>query len=229
MSQVGREGHRGRMRDAYLRGNMDNAPEHNLLELFLSIIIPRKDVKQLSYDLINRFGSLEGVLKASPYELMTVNGVGERTAIALSLVNSFNTKINVGKNKNIPRFKSIEECFEFCKNLLDNEKKETVYVVTLNNMFTVINCYKVGEGDVNSSNVDIKSIITYSIKDNASSVLITHNHPGGTAHPSGEDANFTVRLKDMLETINVRLFDHIIVGENDVISLKRSHEYLLNF
>lgn len=228
MSEIGREGHRERMRDAYLRGNMDNAPDHNLLELFLSIIIPRKDVKQLSYDLINHFGSLEAVFAASPYELMTVKGIGESTAVALSLVDRFVTKININKNNSITRFKSVEDSINYCINLLKNEKSEKVYVITMTGILSVINCYKVGEGNVLSANVDIKSIITQSIKDNAAYVLITHNHPGGSPHPSGEDANFTVRLKETLDTINVRLFDHIIVSGNEAISLKHSSDYLLN-
>lgn len=217
------------MREAYLRGNAENAPEHNLLELFLSIIIPRKDVKQLSYDLINAFGSLEGVLNASPNELMTVKGVGESTAIALSLSGVFCSKISMDKNKRITQFKSLDDCFAYCRNLFVNQKNECVYIVTLNGNISVINFYKVSEGSVNSSNVNIKDIITYAIKDNASSVLVTHNHPGGSAHPSGEDASFTIRLKDILETINVRLFDHIIVSDSDIVSLKRSKDYLLRF
>lgn len=228
LAEIGREGHRERMRQAYLCGDMENAPAHNLLELFLSIIIPRKDVKQLSYDLINKFGSLEAVFSASPYELMTVKGIGESTAIALSLVDKFYTKINVDKNNSIHRFKSMDECYDFCRNLLKNEKNEKVYIITLTSLLSVINCYKVGEGSVLSSNVDMKSILTYTIKDNAAYVLITHNHPNGSPHPSGEDASFTVKLKDMLETINVKLFDHIIVSGEDAISLKHSSDYRLN-
>lgn len=228
MAEIGREGHRERMRQAYLCGDMENAPAHNLLELFLSIIIPRKDVKQLSYDLINKFGSLEAVFSASPYELMTVKGIGESSAIALSLVDKFYTKINVDKNNSIHRFKSMDECYDFCRNLLKNEKNEKVYIITLTSLLSVISCYKVGEGSVLSSNVDMKSILTYTIKDNAAYVLITHNHPNGSPHPSGEDASFTVKLKDMLETINVKLFDHIIVSGDDAISLKHSSDYRLN-
>lgn len=71
---LSRNGHRQRMRRTYLLGGMENAPDHNLLELFLSIIIPQKDVKQLAYDLINRFGSLEGVLNADANQLMNVSG-----------------------------------------------------------------------------------------------------------------------------------------------------------
>lgn len=217
------------MRKAYLNGDMKNAPEHNLLELFLSLVIVRKDVKQLSYDLINTFGSLEGVLNAKPYELMTVNGVGESTAVALSLANQFAKKVTVQRNKDITKFKSVDDCFDYCKNLFCNERNEKVYIVTLTASNTIINCYMVGEGSVNSSAVDMKAIITYVVKDNASSMLITHNHPGGSAHPSGEDASFTVRLKDTLESMSVNLFDHIIVAEDDAISLKHSQEYLLRF
>ena len=74
------------MREVYLAGGMQNAPDHNLLELFLSIIIPQKDVKELAYALINRFGSLEGVLNADANQLMTVNGIGQSAAVGIKMV-----------------------------------------------------------------------------------------------------------------------------------------------
>lgn len=227
MPDLGRDGHRERMRKSYLSGGMENAPEHNLLELFLSIIIPRKDVKPLAYDLINRFGSLENVLKASPHELMTVKGIGESTAIEISLINKMVSTVNYNKNKNIKKFTKLEDTFEFCQNLFTNEKREKVYIATLKSNLTVIDTYKVGQGSAISSSVDMKGILTYAMKDNAVYVLVTHNHPDGSAHPSGEDASFTIRLKEMLETIDVLLLDHVIVGADEVISLKHSSDYKL--
>ena len=72
MDKLERRGHRQRMRDAYLRGGADSMADHNMLELFLSLVIPQKDVKPLAYDLINTFGSLERVVSASPQRLMEV-------------------------------------------------------------------------------------------------------------------------------------------------------------
>ncbi|MCM1114450.1 MAG: helix-hairpin-helix domain-containing protein, partial [Clostridium sp.] len=85
MPELGRNGHRQRMRNQFLLDRMENAPDHNLLELYLTIAIPQKDVKPLAYALINSFGSLEAVFSASPEELMAIAGVGEVTAVAISL------------------------------------------------------------------------------------------------------------------------------------------------
>ncbi len=74
--EISRDGHRARMRAAYLQGGGDAMPDHQLLELLLSISIPRKDVKPIAYALINRFGSLEQVFAAGAADLQQVPGVG---------------------------------------------------------------------------------------------------------------------------------------------------------
>lgn len=225
MAQIGRDGHRERMRQSYLNGDMKNAPEHNLLELFLSLVIPRKDVKQLSYDLINEFGSLEGVLMATPIELMSVKGVGESTAVALSLANQFVKKISVDRNAKVTKFKSLDDVFSYCRNLFVNEKTEKIYIITLTANCTIINHYLVGEGTVKSSSIDMPKLFSCISKDKPFSILLTHNHPGGNAHPSVNDLTYTVKLKQLLADMNVGLYDHIIIADDDQVSLKTSKEY----
>lgn len=90
--EISRDGHRARMRAAYLQGGGDAMPDHQLLELLLSISIPRKDVKPIAYALINRFGSLEQVFAAGAADLQQVPGVGEQTAVQILLVRDLNRR-----------------------------------------------------------------------------------------------------------------------------------------
>ena len=108
MPELEREGHRSRMRNTYINGGMENAPDHNVLELFLSVIIPRKDVKELSYSLINTFGSLEGVLNADVRDLMQVKGIGESTAVAISLIKDLYKRASLNRNCRIKSFNKID-------------------------------------------------------------------------------------------------------------------------
>ena len=108
MPELEREGHRSRMRNTYINGGMENAPDHNVLELFLSVIIPRKDVKELSYSLINTFGSLEGVLNAIDYiikiikcyEICIFNNISSKQVPAVfkaifNFIKGFNSAVTV--------------------------------------------------------------------------------------------------------------------------------------
>ncbi|MCH5321260.1 MAG: RadC family protein [Eubacterium sp.] len=214
MADLGREGHRQRLRDSYLSGGMENAPDHNLLELFLSIVIPRRDVKPLTYDLINKFGSLEGVINASPQDLMTVNGVGESTAVAITLVKKLNDKVVKNRNLNTTKIIGLVGASEYCINELSNEVVEVLIQFTLRNDGSIINKYVISKGCVNGTNTDSRMIINNALRDNAAYVLLAHNHPNGSTSPSGEDVDFTFRMFRMLRDMKISLIDHLIVAGN---------------
>ena len=225
MPELEREGHRSRMRNTYINGGMENAPDHNVLELFLSVIIPRKDVKELSYSLINTFGSLEGVLNADVRDLMQVKGIGESTAVAISLIKDLYKRASLNRNCRIKSFNKIEDCFEFCRNLFAANVVENAYLITLDNLNNIINCYGVGVGSASRTEVDDKKLVATAIRDNAVSVVITHNHPDTTATPSAQDLNYSIKLSQMLEFVGIKLLDHIIVGSDGCFSLRHSKTY----
>lgn len=210
--KLGREGHRARLRQQYLLGGMDNAPDHNLLEIFLSIMIPRRDVKDLSYELINTFGSLEGVINASPQELMTVKGIGESTAVALSSVKKINDRIIKNRNSDVKRIITLDDAKRYCINELSTQTVEKVVQINLKNNGAIINTYLISEGSVNCTNVDTGKIIKNAAFDNAAYVLIAHNHPSGETSASGSDIDFTLHLRSMLKSLNAQLIDHLIVA-----------------
>lgn len=212
LDEISRSGHRKRMRAAYMSGGMKNAPDHNLLELYLSLLIPRKDVKQLAYDLINHFGSLEGVFSADAESLMNVNRVGESTAVAISLSYAINSRICANRNKGVKRLADEKQLIEFCENLLKNEVREKLIEITLSNNLDIINTYSVGSGSSNEMYADTQSIVYNAVKDKASYVALAHNHPGGSEKPSQADIDFTVEVKFVLTKINIRLLEHVIVG-----------------
>ncbi len=215
----GREGHRKRLRDSYFSGSMDNAPDHNLLEIFLSVVIPRRDVKPLAYDLINKFGSLEGVINASPQDLMTVKGIGESAAVAISSVKKLNNRISQNKNKRVKRIINFKDAREYCINELSNETVEILIEITVRNDGSIINKYVISKGCVNGTNIDCRAIINNALRDNAAYILIAHNHPNGSAYASGEDIDFTFRLQGMLNDMKVTLIDHLIIADDSCESI----------
>lgn len=228
MPELEREGHRARMRNTYINGGMDNVPDHNLLELFLSIIIPRKDVKELSYSLINTFGSLDGVLNADVKDLMKVKGIGESTAVGISLIKDLYKRAVLNRSSRIKSINTPNECFAFCQNLFETEVVEKAYIVTLDNSNRIINCHSVGAGTANQTEVDDKKLVATVIRDNAVGVIITHNHPGLSSVPSAFDMNYSIRLSQMLEFVGIRLIDHVIVGSDGCTSLKHNKNFNLN-
>ena len=213
MNNISHNGHRERIRAQYIANGIDNMPDHNVLELLLSISIPRKDVKPIAYDLINRFGSLEKVFSAHPNELMQVSGVGEQTAVLISLVRDINRKINLNKNKSVTSLCSTSEACQYFERMLSDMDKECVAVTTVDNSNRVIRTHFVENGSVNFSKINKREIIELILRDNASGVFVAHNHPCSSPTPSAAaelavpeqtEILFTLRYQQRRMTQNLR-------------------------
>lgn len=222
MDKLGREGHRGRMRASFIKNEMENFPDHNLLELFISGVIKRKDVKQISYDLLNEFGSLENVFNASVDDLMKINGVGEVLAVELSLVSTLNKRIERNKNDNIKSISTIEQAVEYCKNSLSGETVEKVLMITLDDKGRLLGSHIISKGTVNESYISKRDAVKLALKDNATNVIISHNHPNSNSSPSAADIDMTISFKKLFRDVGIHLLDHIIVGEKDISLVLKS-------
>lgn len=223
--EISRDGHRARMRAAYLQGGGDAMPDHQLLELLLSISIPRKDVKPIAYALINRFGSPEQVFAAGAADLQQVPGVGEQTAVQILLVRDLNRRIHQNQNKPVKHLTDAAQSCAYFSNLLRDKTAEQVYLVTLDGSAKILQTHAVGSGSVNLAAVDQRTLMEHILRDNASAVMLAHNHPGGKVQPSAQDLEFTIRLLSILRSIHVQLLDHIIVSPTDTYSMRSDPEY----
>lgn len=229
MSNISREGHRERMRQTYINGGVHSMHDHNLLELLLSFVIKQNDVKQQAYDLMNHFGSLENIIQADPKALMQVKGVGERSAVLISLVWEMNDRININKNKERESINSTDEAKYYLTNELKGKTKETIMLITLDNSNDIIRKHSVAKGTVNFSSISERELLELILNDNASSVIIGHNHPSAPPEPSPRDINFTLNILDLLRRMNIEFHDHIIVGKNDTLSMKNVPRYSMYF
>lgn len=225
MADLGREGHRERVKNTYKAYGLEAMPDHNVLELLLFYAIPRRDVKPIAYNLINRFGTLENVFKADIDTLKTVDGVGENAALLISLFRDISARIYESRNQTLSVLDTSQKSKTYAENMLKFCENEKVIIICLDNNCSVINHHTIAEGTVNCSVVDRKKIIEHVIRDKASSIIIAHNHPHGPSNPSNEDVNFTVEILNLLRGIHVGLNDHIIVGGSDTLSLRTTAQY----
>ena len=223
--EISRDGHRARMRAAYLQGGGDAMPDHQLLELLLSISIPRKDVKPIAYALINRFGSLEQVFAAGAADLQQVPGVGEQTAVQILLVRDLNRRIQQNQNKPVKRLSDAAQACAYFANLLQDKTTEQVLLVTLDSSSKILQTHTVGSGSVNLASVDRRTLLEHILRDNASAVMLAHNHPGGKPQPSAQDLDFTIHLLSTLRSIHIQLLDHIIVSPTATYSMRSDPDY----
>ena len=216
------DGHRDRVRKRFLENDLNGFADHEALELLLHYAIPQRDVNPLAHELIGRFGSLSGVLSAPIELLLETPGVGERTAVLLRLAPLIAQKARLEDLERELAFNSRERVGSYLLELFSLERSEAVYQLCLDAKGKFLACKRLGEGSVSAVTVDIRRIVQNAILASASSVILAHNHPSGIALPSEDDKIVTDQVKAALASIGVRLDDHIIVADQDFVSLAQS-------
>ena len=213
------DGHRERLRQSFLEHGLSSMNDINALELLLFYAVPRRDTNELAHLLLQHFGSLDGVFSASAEELCEVEGIGTYAASLLTLVPEIMKKSRLSKSREIRQIRSSDDAGEYLLPYFMNERDEVVYLLCLDSKRAVICCAEMGRGVVNSVDTSVRRIVEKALKVKACSVIVAHNHPDGLALPSREDDLFTKCLYNALETVGIRLEDHIIVADEDYISI----------
>ena len=216
------DGHRDRMRKRFFENDLEGFASHEALELLLYYAIPRGDVNPLAHALMDRFGSLSGVFSAPAELLAQVEGVGERTAMLLRLVPQIAQKARLGDLERELALNTRERVGDYLLELFSRERNEAVYQICLDGKGKFLACRRLGEGSTSAVNLDVRKVVENAILHAASSVILAHNHPSGVALPSQEDHAATLRVKAALESVDVRLEDHIVVADHDFISFSQS-------
>lgn len=216
------KGHRERLKKKFIKCGADSLETHELLELLLYYGISRKDTNELAHTLINIFGSLPQVFDAPMSSLLKVDGVGESTAILIRLVSKLSrvyAEKNYEVNSKRPTKTQVEQII---LNKFIGRIKEHVVLVLFDAKRNMVFCDVVSQGSFGSTGFHIREIIELALKFNAMWAIIAHNHPSGIALPSREDVETTIELKNALRLIEVKLVDHIIVADNDYVSIADS-------
>ena len=205
-----------------MEGGLDSFSDVQVLELLLGFAIARKDVNPLAHALLDRFGSLSGVLDAPAGELMKVPGIGENTAVMLSVMPQLMRRYTIGKNKTGTILNTTTKAGSYLLPFFFGAKDEQVYLLCLDAKCKVLDCRKLFTGSVNTVGVSVRRIVEEALRRNATSVILAHNHTSGIALPSREDEETTNMVQAALEAVGIRLADHMVMVEDDFVSMADS-------
>lgn len=222
-------GHRERLKERFRQEGLDNFDELYVLELLLYYCIPRMDTNPIAHRLLDHFGSLPAVLDARIEELEKIEGIGKNAATFLSLITEVGRYYQTRRKEDAGIVLSnMEKCCNYLVSQFIGRQNETVYMLCLDAKSKMLCCRKVGEGSVNSANIPIRRVVEIALGVNATSVILAHNHPSGLALPSADDIQTTHRVAAALNAVDIVLVDHIIVANDDYISLSQSNRYQPN-
>lgn len=212
------EGHRKRLKKRFLEEDLDSFEDHQVLELLLFYAIPRKDTNELAHRLIHKYGSLSTVLESDPVELASTVGISENAAVLLSLIPSLSRYYLKDKWGNKETIDSSTKAGKYLVDLFAGRSSEMFYLVCLDTQNKIIHSALVHEGTINEVPIYPRIIVETAIRHKASSVVLAHNHPGGSIEISKADNEATNKIKTALNAISIQVMDHIIVAGNRYIS-----------
>ena len=214
------DGHRERLKQRFLREGLRGFEEHQILELLLFFGIPRRDTNETAHALLDRFGSLFGVLKAPYEDLAKVQGMSANMAVLLRLSGAL---IREYYDRGLPKdmiLDTPEKIGEFILPKFIGEHNERVLVVCMDNKCKVLSCSFVSEGSVNATEISVRRVLEQAITSHATAVVLAHNHPSGFALPSAEDQVSTRTIAQVLDVAGIQLVDHLVVAEDDFVSMR---------
>ena len=217
-------GHRGRVKTEFLTRGLEGWPDHRVLELLLFYALPQGDVNGLAHELIDRFGSLAGVLDASPDELKKVPGVGEHTAVLLRLIPALTGRYQKDRGSLGQRITCPEEAAAELHPYFASVRNEMVYILCLDGKGKLLGVRKVSEGSIHASDINIRRIVEEAMGLRAAGLYLAHNHVSNLAFPSPADWQTTDVIRAALGGVGLELIDHLIFVDGDAISLNQSEQ-----
>ena len=212
-----RVGHRERLRQKFLD---DKLTDYELLEMLLSFVIPRRDVRPLARGLIEQFGSVYQVITAPIDSLIAFKGVGRNTAI---FIKSIHKIMLAGYKSNLDKvtiFHNEKILTNYCLLLMAGKTKEEIHILYLDedNRLLADDLHSVGTVDWAAAYP--REILKRALELNAKSIVMLHNHPKPNTSFSVDDIELTERVRDFLSTVDIDVHDHYVVSGGIVYSAR---------
>ncbi|MDX8377243.1 MAG: DNA repair protein RadC [Mariprofundales bacterium] len=211
-------GHRSRLRQRFAKHGFTGFHDYEVLELWLTYAIARRDVKPLAKRLLAQFQTLAAVYDASPQALQSVQGIGEQTAIYLSMVRHMNERYLASSLPNKEVFNQPRIVRAHLRLLLQARTIECFGCIFADQQHRHISSEILFEGTVDKTQVYPRILFKRALELDAKAMILFHNHPGGTPQPSKQDKVITQRIQEASVIMEVRLLDHLIVADTQIIS-----------
>ncbi len=208
------EEHRKRLRQKFLKSGIKGFHDYEIVELLLTLGTPRKDCKPQAKEAIKRFKTLRGVLQAPPEELQKIHGIGPSNIFGIKLIREVPQEFLKEKVLDKSYCKSSKEVFDYLYFSMRDLSKEIFKVMFLNVQNQVIEVEDLFEGTLTASAIYPREIMEKAIKHNAAALIFAHNHPSGNSDPSDDDKRITRDLLFVGNMMQIRVLDHIIIGDN---------------
>lgn len=213
-------GHRQRLRERFMASGGDGLPDYELLELLLSVAVPRRDMKPLAKTLIAEFGGFAGVIAAAPAALRKVAGMGDVSVTALKVVQAAAVRLSREQAMEQPVIGSWDRLLDYCKAAMAREKTEQFRLLFLDTKNRLIADEVQQRGTVNHTPLYPREVVKRALEVGASAIILVHNHPSGDPTPSRADIDMTKEVQEAAAKLGIAVHDHLVIGRDGHTSFK---------
>lgn len=207
------QGHRNRLKEKFLQFGPDIFSDHELIEMLLFFSVPRVNTNDIAHRLLDKFESLDSVFQANIDQLTQVEGVGNSSALLITLVGALTRRSKKTSLKKRKKYSNIEDIGNLLVEYYSGLQNEKFLALYFDASMRLIQISTIAEGSVGEVAISPSKITRESILCGASSVIVAHNHPLGAASLSSSDRNITHIIEATLAAVDIPLIEHIIVGE----------------
>ena len=202
-----------RPRERLINEGADVLTDAELLAIILRTGTAGKGVLELSQELLNRFGDLRSLLVCGSDQLQAIKGLGPAKFAQIAAISAITQRSLKQQLVTRPVMTGSKDAAKFLLSQMRDYESEVFACLLLDTRNQLIRYEEIFTGSINGASVYPREIIKLVLKVNSATVIFAHNHPSGNHQPSEADKLITSRLKKALELIDVRVLDHIIVGE----------------
>ncbi|SCJ90279.1 DNA repair protein RadC [uncultured Clostridium sp.] len=204
-----------------LKYGADDLTNAELLAVLLRSGTRGENIISLSTRLLSDVGGLDGLLHINLEEMKKLKGIKDVKACQIvAMMELFKRFRTLRSQSNDFKISSPKDVSELLINEMNNLNQEVLKLILLNTKNTVIGVKDIFKGSLNTSIVHPREIFREAVQRGSANIIICHNHPSGDSTPSKEDINITLRIKQCGDLMGIKLLDHIIIGNNNYISLK---------
>ncbi len=213
--------HRKRLKKKFERAGLSGWHDYEIVELILTYCVPRRDTKPAAKVLLKKFKTIAEVIDADEKELQNIPGIGPSSTTFLKLLREVAAIYLGSRLEKTDSLSSPQAVYDYLAVSLKGKKDEELQTIFLNSRNHSVGIETIQVGTVDKSAVYPRKVVERALKHNAVSVIVAHNHPGGSLNPSQDDLHITEKLRQALETVDISLLDHIIISKEGYLSFKQ--------
>jgi DNA repair protein RadC len=208
------------LRARFLAAGAEAMPDYEILELVLTTILPRRDVKPLAKALMAKFGGFADAIGAPIEQLVEVDGVKEATAIQLKVIEAAALRLSKTRLLNRPVLSSWNALLDYCTAAMARAPQEEFRVLFLDRKNVLIADEVQSRGTIDHTPVYPREIVRRALELSASAMILVHNHPSGDPTPSRADIEMTHEIAQAAKALRIAVHDHLVVGRGGAASFK---------